>query len=766
MKKPIRFYPLIIILLAWYSAPVKAQDLSGTIRGKVIYSKTEEPLQGVEIILNHSSAKTITDKQGHFVFPEIPAGTHVLEFSFSGYKNVIKENILVKPEKEIFLQIELEESLPRINEYVTVFGKSLYPGSRNAVNAVNYNAEELSKTPGTIEDISRVLNITPGVSQINEFSNELMVRGGSPWENGFYIDNIHVPNINHFQNQGSTGGFIGMIDVAFVENVDFYTSGFSVSYGDRMSSITEIRYREGIKDGIKSSLNLYTAGFGGHIEGGFLDGKSTWMFSLRRSYHDFLAKIIGYGTVPRFGDANFKLSYDVNKNNKITLLNIYGNSLFSVDLETALEDGINNSVNYKTNQNTIGINWIALWNEKGYSETSLSYSFFNSVSSFANVKSGVEWVSLDSFYQEINLRNMNVFQPNSKSRLEFGLNLKYEKNSLNNYFASYLNRLQNTVPEFTLLGEIQAKKSGIFLAYIYNPLNFLTLSTGVRADYFSYNRHIYISPRFTTTLHINERLTLAGSFGIYNQTLPLYLLYGSYENKENKDPAATQFSLSLNYDFTEYTQFSISVYNKNYNSLPLISDDPHVLVMDSVANFNIYRINEALHDSGAAYSRGLEILLKKSLARGFYGIVSISLFRSRFNNYDGVWTNRLNDNQYLLTAIGEYKTNGNWRYSIRCDLAGGIPYSPCDIGLSKEQNSWIIDQTQINDKRYPPFLSLKLRIDRRFKFKKSVLYVYLSVLNALNRRNILSYYWNSIDNKLGTAYHSPILPLFGIDYEF
>ena len=188
--------------------------------------------------------------------------------------------------------------------------------------------------------------------------------------------------------------------------------------------------------------------------------------------------------------------------------------------------------------------------------------------------------------------------------------------------------------------------------------------------------------------------------------------------------------------------------------------------MDSVVSFNLYRSNEPLHDSGIAFSRGLEILFKKNLARDFYGTVSFSLFRSRFKNYDGYWTNRLHDNQYLLTAIGGYNTRNNWRFSIRCNLAGGVPYTPCNVKRSQEHNSWIIDETRINAKRYPPYISLNVRVDHQFKIKKSSLNVYLSILNVLNRKNILSYYWNKIDNELGTMYQAPILPMFGIDYTF
>ena len=136
-----------------------------------------------------------------------------------------------------------------------------------------------------------------------------------------------------------------------------------------------------------------------------------------------------------------------------------------------------------------------------------------------------------------------------------------EKNNLHNYFAEYLNRLGESVAEFTLRGDIKAVKGGIFIAYIHKPMDYLTVSAGIRTDYFSYNKHFHLSPRLTTTLYLSEKTSLAGSLGIYYQTLPLYLLYGNEENRKNKDPLTTQFCLSLNYNFNEHTRFSISIYN-------------------------------------------------------------------------------------------------------------------------------------------------------------------------------------------------------------
>ena len=217
---------------------------------------------------------------------------------------------------------------------------------------------------------------------------------------------------------------------------------------------------------------------------------------------------------------------------------------------------------------------------------------------------------------------------------------------------------------------------------------------------------------------------------------------------------------------TENTMLTLEAYDKQYRNFPLEPNDPSLFVIDDGSFGSYYRVYRNLQDRGKASSRGIELLLQKKLAADFYGLVSASIFSSRYQDYNGVWRNRVYDNQFVFSAIGGYKPNNKWELSLRWNYAGGIPYTPFDVELSTQANAGVIDQTQILAQRQPDYHSLNIRVDRRFNFNNSSLIAYLSLWNAYNRKNISRYYWNTYTNELATAYQWSLIPIFGLEYEF
>jgi len=533
-----------------------------------------------------------------------------------------------------------------------------------------------------------------------------------------------------------------------------------------MSSIVDIRLKEGRRDKIRTSLDLNIAGLGGTVEGPLFEKRGSWILSLRRNYHDVLSEIIGYGVAPRFGDVHFKLVYDLDSRNEITLLNIYGDSRLSYNLETALDRGYNSFLDFQSSQNTIGLNWFSMWSRRCYSNTSLSYSFFKLSNDITHVTQDSAYLTLRELSGAFHFRNLNYFQFTDTIHLEFGGEAKHEHIDSDDFLRHYTNRLSVKIPDLIRNDRVTVTKGGMFSTLYWNSWNRLLVSLGVRCDFFSYSRRFYLSPRLSLALKLNSRLSLQGAFGVFRQTVPLHILAGSPENRENDDPFATHYLLGLEYDFSEFTSLRLDVYDKEYRNLALSSEDFALSIMDSGLEYNRYLSGGPLADSGKAYSRGIEILFKKRTMEGLYGTVCLALFRFRYRDFSGEWRDRINDNRYRWTMVGGYKLNDMWSVSLRWELAGGVPYTPFDIEASREINGRIIDQNQINSVRYPPFHSLTLQIDREFNFDRSSLTLYISVQNILNRKNVDRYYWDIINNDIGTLYQSSILPLFGVRYSF
>jgi hypothetical protein len=211
---------------------------------------------------------------------------------------------------------------------------------------------------------------------------------------------------------------------------------------------------------------------------------------------------------------------------------------------------------------------------------------------------------------------------------------------------------------------------------------------------------------------------------------------------------------------------TLEFYIKEYRNLPQTPDDPTLFILDNNVAMTGYFQYDRLSDGGRAASRGVELFLQKKFGDRLSAVVSASLFRARFRDFNGVWRNRLYDNRILLTLIGRYRPNDRWDLNLRWNFAGGIPYTPFDVEKSMAANMGILERSNFFSERYPDYHSLFLRVDRRFVLRTSVLSIYLSLINAYNHNNIARYYWNRTDMTVSVANQAKLIPIFGVEMEF
>lgn len=773
MKKKIRvlfFITTIFLFIAiqnGYSQVKSKSDFpKGTIKGKVIDAETKTPLIGTNVFIVDTELGASTDSDGNFTILNVPVGSYTLQFSYIGYETISKTDIIVKSKRITFVETELKISAIEMDQIVVTAGYFSQMEDQ-PTSAINFSSEEIRRAPGSAGDVSRIISGLPSIAKINDQTNSLIVRGGSPVENAFFIDNIEIPNINHYPTQGSSGGPIGILNVDFIKDVNFYTGGFSAAYGDKLSSIMDLTFRDGNRDELDGQLDFNFAGFGAIGEGPISNGKGSWFFSARRSFLDLLVNAIGTGVAPEYSDYQGKLVYDINPNNKITVLGILGIDYIGFDKKQAEDDG--NIVYGDTDviESSFGINWRSLWSKNGYSNTSISHISTKAKVNYNETRTDNKLIKNNSLEQAFQLRNVNYYRFNESNRAEFGIDAKYIINEYDNFIAEYTDALGNTTHELNIDDKITGQKFGAYASYIWMPFDKLTTTTGVRFDYFSYNKNSHISPRFSFSCRITERTSLNGSSGIFYQNLPLILLSQSEENKKLKDPVAYHYVLGINHLLTENTRLTLEVYDKEYNNFPLDPTSPHLFILDELFyRYGFFFNHENLVHNGKAYSRGIELMLQKKLAKDFYGLISGSYFRTRYQGYNGIWKDRIFDNRYLFSVEGGYKPSNKWEFSLRWIYAGGHPYTPFDIEASESINRAVFDQNMINEARYSAYHSLNIRFDRRFYFSRTNLIFYFSVWNAYNRKNVASYYWNEIENKQDTSYQWSFLPVFGLEFEF
>jgi hypothetical protein len=734
----------------------------GMIRGKVVNTATKEPLACANVSILSTGMGAATDQEGNYFINNIPVGNYSLQFDFIGYEVYTKTDIIVRSKRITFVPAELKASILNLDKIV-VTGGYFSEGDDQPIIMVNFSYEEIRRAPGSAGDVSRILLSLPSVAKVNDQSNNLIVRGGNPIENTFFINNIEIPNINHFPHQGGSGGPIGIINVDFIQDVNFYTGGFSASYGDKLSSIMDITFREGNRTEFDGQLDLNFAGFGGVVEGPFLNHKGSYLFSARRSYLDFVVDLFDAGTsvAPVYGDIQGKVVYDLNSKNQLVLLDIFADDYNTPDRENAQKNFMTHYGNQALYQNTVGINWRALW-KTGYSNTSFALTTNSYDEDWYETSTGKYDLKNRSQEYAYKFRNVNYLKLNKTDKIEFGMETRYLTENYDNWYAGTTNALGDTVQSLIMNKDIMANKVALFASCIINPFRRLTATLGLRSDYFSYNENITISPRLALSYQLSSLTAINGSIGIFHQNLPLLLLAQHEGNENLKDAVSVQYILGFNHLITENTRLTVEVYQKNYRNFPLDPLQPALFIIDE----NFFEYYNGLVDHGRAFSRGIEMMIQKKLARDFYGLTSVAYFKSRYQGLDGIWHDRNFDNRLIFSVEGGYKPNPHWEFSMRWIYAGGVPYTPYDVEKSKIYHRAIYDENRINKVRYPDYHSMNIRFDRRFHFSGSNLVFYLSAWNVYNRKNIASYFWNDQEQKKDEVFQWTLLPIFGLEYEF
>ncbi len=757
----------IYLILFCFISSINAQRAAGKIEGSVIDGETKMPLIGANILVMGTALGSSTDAEGKFSVDKVPVGSYSIRFSYIGYQTSVKTDVIVKSGRVAQVYASLQ-SIPYQTDEVSVYAGYFSKSPEQPVSATGFSYEEIRRAPGSGGDVSRIIMSLPSIAKVNDQANNLAVRGGSPVENAFYVDNIEIPNINHFPTQGASGGPIGLLNLDFINEVDFYAGGFSAAYGNRLSSVMKIAFREGNRDNFEGQLDLNFSGFGGVAEGP-LGKNASYMLSVRRSYLDLLVNTINIGTsiVPSYGDYQGKVVCDLNQNNKLIFLGISGDDHNNPDAKTAAENDMVTYGNQDIYENTFGIDWRALWGKNGYSNTSVSYTSSKFNEDSYETGSGITVRKNRSLEESVNLRSIAHYKFDETNSLEFGTDIKRLFDNYNNFYGDNTDLLGNAVPALVNDNKISSTEAGLFVSYIIRQFPRLTATAGIRADYFSYNRSLNYSPRFSASYNLNESNSVNAAVGIYRQNIPLVILSQNPSNKQLKTPAAVHYILGFEHLFSGSAKLDIEAYIKNYKNFPADPAEPDLFLIDELYyGYGFFVNHNALIGGGRARSAGIEITLQKKLVKDFYGLASASFSVSQFAGAGGKWINRIYDNRFVFGIEGGYKPDNQWEFSARWIFAGGTPYTPFDLEKSEALDKAVLDADRVNSLRNPDYHSLNIRADRRFNFTGTNLIIYISIWNVYNRKNVAGYFWNETKNKPGTLYQWGILPIFGVEFEF
>jgi len=747
-----------------FSGVAATEGKVGSLTGAVIDAETQAPIVGATVSVIDYDRGVATDDKGRFRIDRLAVGDYRIRISSIGYTPLLITDIVIRSGRSSQVEAKLQMSTTEISG-MTVTGDYFTDLSTQPTSMTSYSNEEIRRAPGSAGDVSRIMFSLPSIAKVNDLLNNLIVRGGSPTENSFYLDNIEIPNINHYQLFGTTGGPISLLNTDFIQEVEFSAGGFSSAFGDRLSSVMELTFREGNREATDLQAEISVAGFGFAGEGPIGKETGSWMVSVRRSYLDLLADVLDVGAIPRYSDYQGKIVLDLSNRHRLSFLGVVGidNIEFDNDSEFATENielGESDGYEYAA-----GVNWRYLWGRNGYSNTSLSFLGTRVRENYYSTSGErTDWRNdLDGSAQ---LRNVNFYRIADRHELEFGFDFKYELDSYNEYADEAYDFFGQVIPPKYVDFNVRSPKVGVFASYITQLTRRLRVTLGGRADYYKYTNNRSFSPRLALHYRLTPTSSFTGAFGIYYQTLPSVFLSQQERNKELNDPKAYHYVLGFQKNLREDTRLTIEGYYKRYDNFPLDRTQPQLFIIDEVI-YDVYTdYHPHLVGGGKARSYGIEMTLQKKLRAGLYGLIGASWFRSQYRDLKEIWRDRSFDNRILVSVEGGYKPNKKWEFSLRWLFAGGAPYTPLDLNLSGLWNASVHDYSRVNESRYPDYHSLNVRVDRRFNFASSNMIVYVSVWNIYNRKNVALYYWDDGKKEPDVLHQWSILPIFGLKFEF
>jgi lysophospholipase L1-like esterase len=742
--------------------PLAAARAPGAVSGYVQDEVTGRPVAGATVSVDGTDLGVLTDEAGRFRIGSVPTGAWVLIVQRLGYRPLRLTDVVVHANRTTTTSVSLQESAVEL-EGITVQPRSFQVRQDEPTGRISLSGEEVRRAPGLGIDVSRLLTALPAMAHVGDDRNDLLVRGGSSMENGFLIDNIPVPFINHFSSHGVSGGPIGIVRTDFVREVSTSVGGFSAVHGDRLSSITEIQYRQGNPDRLATELSLSMAGVALAGEGP-LGSTGSWLAAVNRSYLDLLVDAIGTGVAPRYSDAQLKGTWDAAVGHRLSFLHFSGQSRIEHGRDQVEgEDWQPYWGSHASWHQTTGINWQALWGQSVFSQTSFSVSDRSGREGVWHTADDARFYEEDSHEQSVAIRSVTTVRYSPRHRVDLGFDGAYVRSRLD--FAFGADRWDGGRGELRIADHLNAVKTGVFYSHVWSPVPRWSATFGVRGDHYSANGKFDLSPRFATSFQADERTRLSAAAGVYHQTLPLFFLAQDEANRELRNPRAVHLIAGLERMLGEDTRATLELYTKEYDRFPLSHDSPKRWMVDEPLSGNGLRLG-ALTDEGRAWTRGTELTLQRKATDRIHGLFGASFFRSRYQDLEGEWRDRIHDNRVTVQAIVGYRTGRSWELGARWAYGGGVPYTPADLDRSREENRLVPDESRFHAERLPAYHSLSLRADRSFRIGRSTLVQYLSVSNAYARPNIRMYTWNGAKGEIEPAYQFGFLPVLGFDWKF
>lgn len=765
----IKFVHFLFLLFFLFTTFTRAQ--LHQINGIVYDSQTYEPLPFANILIEGTTTGSVTDSKGNFSI-NIKKYPKNIIVSYVGYQSQILGI------DEIYRNKVIRIGLQSINiglQEVTVYSSKSTNSDMIQSSNLTIQSDRIREIAVGMPDILRSVQALPGITANNAFKADFNVRGGNQDENLVLVNGTQVYEPFHIKEASNAS--VGIFNVDLIRKVNLITGGFSAKYGDKMSSVLDIEYREGRRDNYSGAFSVSLAYFDGYAEGP-LTSKGSFIIGARKSYMEYIMSMIDYEDIsrakPSFYDVQGVFSFDLTSRNRILFEFIHAYDDFSYDPKRTYSTKIENENN-----------------EASYNSTLLTLKSKNIISSKALLNAEInyydqgdneyrlferEYTSIDRFVERLTFDTLKITTLEVNSELHYQLNTDYEiqagisyKNIEYEQTSDDLWKIDDGASYQGDYGssaiDANSSKFSSYLENIFSISDRLRLNIGGRTDYFEINNDLTVSPRFNASYKLTDRSSIRAAWGNFYQS-PTYdqLLYSESSDSNTQSQKATHYILGFDQTFwltenkNNFLNFKLEGFYKEYKDL--ISSYYGVFERITYSKLN--------DSEGSASGIDLHMVLN---LQGFYAWISYGYLNAVENlkNDDQNEYPRYTDQRHTISFVSNIDLGNDWNLSLKGYYGSGFPYTP-KTAVKNEDNIWIWQTGKKHSENLPAYKRIDVRISKLFHFSKFNIAAFIDVSNIFNFKNIQQYEYSSIPDIYKPEPEEillwPILPTFGVRFEF
>ncbi len=806
----------ILMLLLLINAAQAFTQITQTVRGSVIDKDDQQPLIGVSVAVfqNNTLLKGIqTDERGNFRLEEIPVGRVTIALSYMGYKKVLLPNTIVNAGKETVLTIEMENSIEALKEVeISAVRKGETINEMAMISARGFSVEETERYAGSRGDPARMASNFAGVSGSDDSRNDIVIRGNSPFGLQYRVENVHIPNPNHFNIPGSVGGSVAILNNRMLSNSDFYTGAFPAEFGNAMAGVFDIRMKKG-----NNERNEFTGEFGLLGANVFSEGpfskksKASYIVNYRYATLELLNLMgldVGTSAIPRYTDLQFKVNAPTKNGGNVSAFGIGGYS--TINLLTSKQREVNDERDiyasggrdeyFQAGMGVAGVNYTRPVAKNAYATITFAVSTeWNRVNHNRVVRSidssgakplwNVDTIYPKLFYQFITNKLtggfLRQYKISNRHIVRFGLmteawNFVFRDSNFSEFRNEWYVRANTSRWDLMFQPYAQWK---------WNISPKLTFNAGLHGQLFTLNKRSWsIEPRMALKYQFKQNQSFSIGTGLHSQMLPAYSYFITRDEIANTGAYNTDlgfirsFHSVIGYDvfFLKDIRIKIEAYYQHLFDIPVDTFASSYNVLNEGSGFSRF-FPLKLTNKGIGRNFGLEFTLEKFFTNNWFLMFTGSVYDARYRGSDGKWYNSDFNGLYNTNLLGtkEFVWNGrNKKKDIKrintfgiggkITFAGGRRFTPYDTILSPISEDPEVINDERNKRSFRPYFRFDVRISYKCNARNITHEVGIDLVNVTFQKNLLRLDYVPATNGTQEVYQLGFLPLFfyRIDFSF